>query len=75
MMGRMYMSGRSLLLGAVLAFASPWVLAQVPLEIDRAVKSAIFGQLSNPAYKVGVEYLNVKTKVPSCAVPVAPTGP
>ena len=53
-MGQIYMSGRSLLLGALLAIASPWVLAQVPLEIDRAVKSAIFGQLSNPAYKVGV---------------------
>jgi flagella basal body P-ring formation protein FlgA len=66
MMGKMHLIGSSVLLGALLAFASPWVLAQVPLEIDRAVKSAIFGQLSNPAYKVGVEYLNTKTKVPMC---------
>lgn len=42
------------------------VYAQVPLEIDRAVKSAIFSQLRDPANKVGVEYLNTKNKVPSC---------
>ena len=50
MMGNRHLIGHSVLLGALLAFASPWVLAQVPLEIDRAVKSAIFGhiKINNP---------------------------
>ncbi|MBU3550691.1 flagellar basal body P-ring formation chaperone FlgA [Polynucleobacter sp. MWH-Berg-3C6] len=57
---------RGWLLGLLLSLGSSWVFAQVPLEIDRAVKKAIFSQLSDPAYKVGIEYLNTKNKVPSC---------
>jgi flagella basal body P-ring formation protein FlgA len=52
--------------GLILGLGSFGVFAQVPLEIDRAVKKAIFSQLSDPAYKVGVEYLNTKNKVPPC---------
>jgi len=40
--------------------------AQVPVEIDRAIKSAIFGQLENAGYKVGIEYVNTKVRVPPC---------
>ena len=55
-----------LVLGLLLSLGSSWVFAQVPLEIDRAVKKAIFSQLSDPDYKVGIEYLNTKNKVPPC---------
>jgi flagella basal body P-ring formation protein FlgA len=52
--------------GLALCLGSSWAFAQVPLDIDRAVKSAIFSQITDPTYKVGVEYLNTKTKVPLC---------
>ena len=61
-----YRMDRRLLMALILAVGSSWVFAQVPLEIDRAVKKSIFSQLSDPAYKVGVEYLNTKNKVPPC---------
>jgi len=61
-----YLICRRLLLGLILSLGSTWAFAQVPLEIDRAVKKAIFSQLSDPAYKVSVEYLNTKNKVPMC---------
>jgi flagella basal body P-ring formation protein FlgA len=53
-----------LFLALVLGLSSAY--GQVPLEIDRAVKSAVLSQLTDPANKVGVEYLNTKNKVPTC---------
>ena len=57
---------RRFLVALILGLGSFGVFAQVPLEIDRAVKKAIFSQLNDPAYKVGIEYLNTKNKVPPC---------
>ncbi len=47
-------------------FGSASAFAQVPVEIDRAIKSAVLSQLENAGYKVGVEYVNPKVRIPPC---------
>ncbi len=57
---------RHALLGTALLLGVSSSFAQVPIEIDRAIKSAVLGQLSNSGYKVAIEYLNPKARVPAC---------